>query len=59
MQMVFSGQKNTGSTIPRLFSCPENVVCFFTSAAYIQVHFRLDFFREAHNISMNPDLFAI
>ena len=34
--------------------CPENVVWFFMSAAYIQVHFRLDFFMKANN--MNPDL---
>ena len=32
---------------------PENVVCFFTSAAYIQVHFRLGLFMEAAN--MDPD----
>ena len=28
-------------------------ICFFTSAAYIQVNFRLQFFMEANN--MNPD----
>ena len=33
--------------------------CFllFTSAAYIQVHFRLDFFMEANN--MDPDQTAL
>ena len=36
------------------FVCLQNVVFFqTTSAAYIQVHFRLDFFMEANTI--NPD----
>ena len=34
---------------PATSFCHENVVCFFTSAAYIQMHFRLDFFMEANN----------
>ena len=33
--------------------CPENVVCFFPSSAYIQVHFRPDYIMEAN--AMNPD----
>ena len=33
--------------------CPVNVVCFFTSDAYIEVYFRQDFFMEAN--SMSPD----
>ena len=52
-----------------LVACPISATIFilnsclpFTSAANIQVHFRLDFFLEANN--MNPDqtaplLFAI
>ena len=36
-----------------LFLCPESVVCFSTSAADIQVHFRLDCFMEA--LKLNPD----
>ena len=32
--------------------CPETVICFFTSAAYIQLHFRPDFIMEAN--TMNP-----
>ena len=31
----------------------DNAISYFTSAAYIQVHFRLDFFMEENN--MNPD----
>ena len=31
----------------------------FTSAAYIQVHFRLDFFMEANNMNSGSILFAI
>ena len=40
------------SFIPPLFFVLE-MFCFFTSAAYIQVHFRLIFFMEANN--MDPD----
>ena len=39
--------------ISPIFYCPENVVCILTSAAYIQVHFRLDFTMDANTI--NPD----
>ena len=37
------------------FLCSKNVLCFlvFKSAAYIQVHFRLDFIIEAN--TMNPN----
>ena len=31
----------------------EQTICFGMSAAYVQLHFRLDFFMEANN--MNPD----
>ena len=37
---------------PATIFSPVNAVCFFTSASYIQVLFRLDFFIEANN--MNP-----
>ena len=33
--------------------CTENAICFFTSAAYIQVHFRLDFIMEANTLNPN------
>ena len=39
-----------------IFFCPENDVCLLqpliTSAAYIQVHFRLDFIVEANNMNL-------
>ena len=35
-----------------IFFCSENVLCF-KSAAYIQVHFSLDFIMEEN--TMNPD----
>ena len=40
-------------TPPVSFLSPENVICFFLSAAYIQVHFKQDFFMEANNIYPN------
>ena len=37
--------------------CPEHVICFLRllSAAYIKVHFRLDFFHGSKVSNMNPD----
>ena len=44
--------------IPPLF-CPENVVCFiYVPAAYIQVHFKLDFFMEANTMNIFGYLFG-
>ena len=43
---------NPSNPYPATVFCPENVYLHFMSAAYIQVHFRLDVFMEA--ITMKP-----
>ena len=45
-------RKRIKNLIPPIF-CPEKCHPSFTSAAYIQVHFRLDLIMEANTI--NPD----